>query len=133
MTMKGESFGGVLTGKKEEHRSFVVSSWPLYMAEGEITTAVDSTPRKIASYMPITVSTRDRTAILGGPKDQPQLYDLRTDPGEATNVWSARPGEGESLCEDAISFLQSQNTPEEHLTPRREALDRWRNPVEMTG
>ncbi len=132
-TMKGESFGGVLSGQKSEHRPFVVSSWPLYMAEGEITTAVDSTPRKVASYMPITVTTRDRSAILGGPNDQPELYDLRTDPGETTNVWRSRPGEGEALCEEAISFLEDQGTPETHLTPRREALDGWRNPVEMTG
>jgi arylsulfatase A-like enzyme len=133
MTMKGESFGGVLSGRKNEHRPFVVSSWPLYMAEGEITTAVDSTPRKVASYMPITVTTRERSAILGGPNDQPELYDLRTDPGETTNVWRSRPGEGEALCEDAIAFLEDQGTPEEHLTPRREALDGWRSPVEMTG
>src|ERR687893_711060 len=104
-----------------------VQSSPLYMAEGEITTAVDSTPRKVASYMPITVTTRDRTAILGGPDDQPELYDLRSDPEERNNVWRGRPGEGESLCEDAIAFLEDQGTPEEHLTPRREALDGWRN------
>ncbi|MBA2616783.1 MAG: hypothetical protein H0U91_01260, partial [Rubrobacter sp.] len=133
MTMKGESFGGVLTGQKSEHRPFVVSSWPLYMAEGEITTAVDSTPRKVASYMPFTVTTRERSAVLGGPNDQPELYDLRTDPGETNNVWRSRPGEGEALCEDAIEFLEDQGTPEEHLTPRREALDGWRNPVELTG
>ena len=133
MTMKGESFGGVLTGQKSEHRPFVVSSWPLYMAEGEITTAVDSTPRKVASYMPFTVTTRERSAILGGPNDQPELYDLRTDPGEMNNVWRSRPGEGESLCEEAIGFLENQGTPEQYLTPRREALDGWRNPVELTG
>ena len=34
---------------------------------------------------------------------------------------------------DAIKFLEDQGTPEEHLTPRREALDGWRNPLEMTG
>src|SRR5918998_139229 len=99
----------------------------------ENSTAVDSTPRKVASYMPITVTTRDRTAILGGPDDQPELYDLRSDPEERNNVWRGRPGEGESLCEDAIAFLEDQGTPEEHLTPRREALDGWRNPVELTG
>ena len=83
--------------------------------------------------MPFTVTTRERSAILGGPNDQPELYDLRTDPGETNNVWRSRPGEGEALCEDAISFLEDQGTPEEHLTPRREALDGWRNPVELTG
>src|SRR3712207_4528408 len=106
MTMKGESFGGVLTGAKAEHRPFVVSSWPLYMAEGEIVTAVDSKARKVASYMPLTVSTRERSLILGGPGDAPELYDLTADPNESRNVWSELGEEGPSLAEDAISFLE---------------------------
>ena len=57
-TMQGESFGDVLAGEKDEHRPFVVSSWPLYFAAGEFTTAVDSRSRRIASYMPMTVTTR---------------------------------------------------------------------------
>ncbi len=122
-TMTGESFGGVLGGKTDEHRPFVVSSWPLYMAEGEIVTAVDSKARKVASYMPLTVTTPERTVILGGPDDEPELYDLTTDPGEQTNVWNERGDEGAKLARNAISFLESQGTPEEYLCPRREALD----------
>ncbi len=121
-TMAGESFSGVLTGEKSEHRPFVVSSWPLYLAEGEIVTAIDSRARRIASYMPLTVSTRERSAILGGPDDAPEFYDLTQDPGERENVWDDRPAEAGMLCEDAISFLEQQGTPERHLTPRREAL-----------
>jgi len=124
-TMAGESFGGVLSGQKDEHRPFVISSWPLYMAEGEITTAVDSKVRRISSYMPITVTTRDRSLILGGPDDEPELYDLTNDPGEKENVWKEHNGHGAALCEDAISFLEGIGTPEEHVAPRREALDRW--------
>ncbi|MGH3146548.1 MAG: sulfatase [Rubrobacter sp.] len=126
-TMSGESFGGVLSGAKSEHRPFVVSSWPLYMAEGEIVTAVDSKAHKVADYMPLTISNRDQTVILGGPDDVPELYDLTEDPAETRNVWRERGDEGETLAEDAISFLESQGTPEEYLTPRRKALDGWRS------
>ena len=56
-TMTGDSFGGVLDGSREEHRPLVVSSWPLYLAEGEIVTAIDSKARRIADYMPLTVTT----------------------------------------------------------------------------
>jgi len=121
-SMRGTSFAGVLTGEREEHRPFVVSSWPLYLAEGEVTTAVDSRPRKIANYMPITITTRDRSLILGGPGDAPELYDLETDPHEQTNVWDTRPAEGEALCQAAISFLEDIGTPEAFLQPRRYAL-----------
>ena len=124
--MKGESFGGVLTGQKSEHRPFVVSSWPLYLAEGEITTAVDSKARRMSSYMPLTVTTRERSLILGGPKDAPELYDLAADPNESRNVWSERGEEGPALAEDALSFLESLGTPEEYLAPRRKSLEEWR-------
>jgi arylsulfatase A-like enzyme len=125
-TMTGETFGSVLLGEKDEHRSFVVSSWPLYLAEGEITTAVDSKARCIASYLPVTVTTPDRAVILGGPDDPPELYDLEKDPRVAENVWNERPGEGEEICEEAIAFLERQRTPEEYLAPRRQALENHR-------
>src|SRR5918997_2191437 len=124
-TMTGESFVGALAGSRDEHRPFVVSSWPLYLAEGEIVTAIDSKARRIADYMPITVTTRERSLILGGPDDEPELYDLTSDPGEQNNAWSARPGEGEALCERTLSFLERLGTPEEYLAPRRAALDKW--------
>lgn len=124
-TMTGEPFDDVLVGKREEHRSLVVSSWPLYLAEGEIVTAVDSRARRIANYMPLTVTTPDRTLILGGPDDEPELFDLASDPGEQNNAWRSFNGEGEVLCERTLSFLEGAGTPEEHLAPRREALNRW--------
>jgi arylsulfatase A-like enzyme len=123
-TMTGESFGGALRGKKAEHRSFVVSSWPLYLAEGEIVTAIDSKARRISSYMPLTVTTLERSLILGGPDDEPELYDLRTDPDEQENLWHASAGEGETLREEALGFLERQGTPEEYLAPRRRAAER---------
>jgi arylsulfatase A-like enzyme len=128
-TMAGDSFGGVLAGTREEHRPFVVSSWPLYLAEGEIVTAIDSKARRIANYMPITVTTRERSLILGGPDDEPELYDLATDPGEQYNVWRELGHENEALYERALSFLEGVGTPEEYLVPRGKALDGWRRVV----
>jgi arylsulfatase A-like enzyme len=128
-TMMGESFCDVLAGGKGEHRPFVVSSWPLYLAEGEIVTAIDSKARRIASYMPLTVTTRERSLILVGPDDEPELYDLEDDPCEQNNVWEDRAGEGEALREEAIAFLERQGTPEEYLSPRRrtsEPMERLR-------
>ena len=124
-TVRGESFLDVIRGERTEHRPFVISSWPLYFAEGKITTAVDSRPRRIASYMPLTVTTQNRSLILGGPTDTPELYDLENDPREQTNVWEQRVDEGGSLMRHAISFLVRQVTPEEYLTPRRMALQKF--------
>jgi arylsulfatase A-like enzyme len=134
-TMRGDSFAEVLRGEKDEHRHFVVSSWPLYFARGAITTAVDSVPRHIASHMPITVTTRERSLIFGGPEDPPELYDLESDPDEQTNLWESRPDEGAALMERAVSFLERQGTPEHHLTLRRKAAKEfaWRPPPSTGG
>jgi arylsulfatase A-like enzyme len=121
-TMRGRSFRSVLQGEDEEHRPFVVSSWPLYFAEGEMTTAVDSRPRRIARYMPLTVTTRTSSVILGGPSEEPELYDLAADPGEQVNVWSQRDDESRRLAHAALSFLEACGTPERYLEPRRSAL-----------
>src|SRR5919201_4949441 len=97
-TMGGRSFRSVLTGEDDEHRPFVVSSWPLYFAEGEMTTAVDSRIRRIARYMPLTATTRTSSLILGGPSEEPELYDLAADSSEQVNVWSQRGEEGRRLA-----------------------------------
>src|SRR3712207_447612 len=124
--MQGESFLDVLVGSdKDEHRPFVVSSWPLYFAEGEITTAVDSRPRRISSYMPLTITTRESSLILGGPAERPELYDLENDPLEQVDVWDTHGGEGEALIEHAVAFLEQRGTAEEYLKPRRLALERF--------
>jgi arylsulfatase A-like enzyme len=128
-TMTGESFLGALVGRSDRHRPFVVSSWPLYLAEGEIVTAIDSKARRIADYMPLTVTTRDRSLILGGPDDEPELYDLARDPGERNNAWRELGDAGEALCDGALSFLEDIGTSEEYLAPRRKALDSWRRTV----
>jgi arylsulfatase A-like enzyme len=123
-SMQGGSFLDVLKGKRAEHRPFVISSWPLYFAEGEITTAVDSRPRRIASYMPLTVTTPERTLILGGPDEAPELYDRASDPGEQDDLWDQNTSEGTYMIRQAISFLERQGTAELYIRPRRQALER---------
>jgi hypothetical protein len=76
--------------------------------------------------MPLTVTTPERSLILGGPDDEPEFYDLVGDPGEHNNLWSQLSDEGETLCERALSFLEGVGTPEEYLAPRHKALDGWR-------
>jgi arylsulfatase A-like enzyme len=121
--IQGRSFRGALDAVDCEHRPFVVSSWPLYFAEGEMTSAVDSRPRRISSYMPITIATRIRSVILGGPTESPELYDLELDPGEQENVWAANAETGLRLCREAVAFLEACETPEKFLEPRRNALE----------
>jgi arylsulfatase A-like enzyme len=120
--IQGTSFVHALHDEHAGHRPFVISSWPLYFAEGELTSAVDSRPRRIASYMPITITTRERAVILGGPSEPPELYDLEADPGEQRNVWDEHAQDGIALCREALAFLDRCATPEKFVAPRRDAL-----------
>jgi hypothetical protein len=86
---------------------------------------VDSKARRIDNYMPLTVTTRERSLILGGPDDEPELYDLARDPQERENTWSTS-NEGSLLAEKALSFLEGVQTPDEYLAPRYEAVEKWR-------
>lgn len=117
--MHGRSFRNVLSGHEQRHRDFVVSSWPLYFAQGEYTSAVDGKRREIGSYMPITVTTKDRSLLVGGPSEEPELYDLADDPGETTDIWSSRGAEDERLLVDALAYLEECGTPPAFLAPRR--------------
>ena len=53
----------------------------------------------------------------------PKLYDLTEDSREKENMWEPRAHQGKTLCEDAISFLAEQGTPEDLLVPRRKAVE----------
>lgn len=128
-TAQGWSFADVIRGVRAEHRPFVISSWPLYFAEGEFTSAIDGRTRRIASYMPITVATRERSLILHGPARRPELYDLAKDPGERHDLWDSNVEEGAALARSALSFLEQQGTPEEYLKPRRRALGEFASNV----
>ena len=87
-----------------------------------MTTAVDSRPRRIARYMPLTVTTRTRSLILGGASEEPELYDLRADPREEADLWPERREEAGELARQAVAFLEECETPERYLEPRRSAL-----------
>jgi arylsulfatase A-like enzyme len=120
--VQGRSVRDVLDDRADEHRPFVISSWPLYFAKGELTSAVDSRKRRIASYMPVTVSNRRWSLIMGGPSEAPELYDLEKDPHESTNVWPEQAEAGSALFEDAIAFLRACGTSEKFVQPREDSL-----------
>jgi hypothetical protein len=87
-----------------------------------MTTAVDSRPRRIERYMPLTITTRTHSLILGGPSEEPEFYDLEADPGEQTDLWPDRSDEAAALAHEALAFLEACDTPERYLEPRRLAL-----------
>lgn len=123
-TMQGQSLRNVILGRRDEHRPFVISSWPLYFAEGTVTNAVDGRSRRVKGYMPLTVTTRDTSLIVGGPTEMPELYDLTIDPVEAVNLWEDDITRGTDLLRQAIRFLEGAGTAEHLIALRRGILVR---------
>ena len=127
-TAQGWHFQRTWSGAlREEHRPFVISSWPLYFAEGEFTSAVDA---QHAAHFELHAHhcrhPKERSLILGGPAQMPELYDLTEDPQRADQrVGFERRTRARSWRESALSFLERQGTPEEYLKPRRMALEEF--------
>lgn len=119
---QGESLRHVIADAEQEHRPFVVTSWPLSFAEGYVTTAVDNQARQVVGYMSVTATTRDYSLLFGGPDQEPELYDLAADPGEANNVWNEKLDVGVPLLAQAVDFIEECGTPSEYVIPRREVL-----------
>ena len=124
--LAGRSFAPVLRGETDQHRELVVSSWPLEYQKGRITIAVDSWPRRIARDQPLTVTAHNRSAIVGGPDDDVELYDLATDPREQRSIAADVPEEAAALVEEALAHLGTGGASEELLAPRRASLEGFR-------
>lgn len=122
----GRSLAPVVHGERDDHRELVVSSWPLDHQKGRITIAVDSWPRRIARDQPLTITTRNRSALVGGADDEIELYDLEADPHEGRSIAADSPAEAEALVEAALANLRAAGASDELLAPRQAALDRLR-------
>jgi arylsulfatase A-like enzyme len=122
-TMQGEGLGKVLADGSDDHRPFVMSSWPLDLSEGSVTTAVDSRRRRVGKQLPLTITTLDRSLIVGGPEDEPEFYDLSSDAREAHNIYKEREREAAELCRIAIEWLNSHGTMDRLMSERRMALE----------
>ena len=119
----GTSFAGVISGvAPDNHRPFVISSWPLGYQRGRISIAVDSSPRRIARDLPLTVTTATYSLLVGGPDDSVELYDLTIDPGEQQNIVGDAPALAGDLLEAAIDLLRAEGAERDLLAPRLGAL-----------
>jgi arylsulfatase A-like enzyme len=119
----GTSFAGVLSGTApDEHRPFAISSWPLGYQRGRISIAVDSSPRRVARDLPLTVTTATHSLLVGGPDDPIELYDLALDPGEQRSITADEPALAAQLLEEAIDVLRDEGAEPDLLAPRVDAL-----------
>jgi arylsulfatase A-like enzyme len=119
----GKSFARLASGEAaDEHRPFVISSWPLGYQKGRISVAVDSSPRRVAQDLPLTITTQTRSVIVGGPDDPIETYDLVADVGERVDISGVDGESTSSLVQAAIVELRKEGATPELLAPRNRAL-----------
>lgn len=124
--MHGRSLLGCLRDGRDDHRPFVISSWPMYFAPGETTAAVDHRSRTLRGYQPITVSSREAAVLVGGPNDPLEYFDLVRDPVGEFDIAASEPARAAALAWEAMDELARQGTLDKHVEPRRESIRRWR-------
>jgi len=99
----GKSFKRVLQGKTGVHRKAVYCSGQL------------GGPR-VNAMTPVTVTRSDGwTLIFSHPENPPELYNLRKDPGQKTNVIRANKRIARELQKGFIAYLESIGTPDDHM------------------
>lgn len=100
-------------------RDVAITSWPMHLP-GETTRAVDAASRRFSGFMPITV-TSGHWSLLYSHGDGPvELYDLSTDPGQASNVAFENPELVQALHAQLVEQLELASCPETYLAPRRQ-------------
>jgi arylsulfatase A-like enzyme len=117
-SVHGLSLAPALRGEGPSPRDFAVSSFPLYNP-GEPSRIVDDWLRTVDEPHFSTVST-DRWTFLYSTENHPaQLYDIKTDPGEARNVIEDHRETARRLHSLFVGVLEKAGTEERYLAIRR--------------
>ncbi len=111
-----------LTRGEHGGREFVVTSPPL-TNPGEPIQVVDDVMRYVSAYLPATITTPDWALVFSVPGEPVELYDMRVDPGQATNVAGDNPEVVGALRDRYLELLEGVGTAESYLAPRRSPAD----------
>ena len=100
----------------------MVTSPPL-TNPGEPIQVVDDVMRYVSAYLPATITTPDWALVFSVPGEPVELYDMRVDPGQATNVAGDNPEVVGALRDRYLELLEGVGTAESYLAPRRSPAD----------
>ena len=125
-TVQGKSLWPLISGEADRIRDFALSGRfpigagvPLIRAQAQMARVFDGYAGSDLALDPITITTEDWALICppaGGPRE---LYDLRGDPGQLTNLAAVRPDVADDLQRKMLGFLEEIGTPERRIAPYR--------------
>lgn len=110
------------TGEAAGWREFTVTSWPMHLP-GDSTQAVDAGRRRFSGFMPITVTTAEWALLYSDNNGPVELYDLRRDPAQTSNVAGDHREVVVALHARLLEFLREAECPEPYLSPRLKVAD----------
>lgn len=78
--------------------------------------------RTVVEWQPVTITTKDWSLLYATPSEPVELYDLRSDPKQATNVATKHPAVIRALLEMYAGDLRRAGVAKKYSDPRLAAL-----------
>jgi arylsulfatase A-like enzyme len=119
--MQGISLLPAVQGQPFEGRDHVLTALPL-ANPGDTVEVVDDLMRTVVEWQPVTITTEQWSLLYATPNDPVELYDLRSDPKQATNVAAKHPDVIRSLLKLYAEDLRRAGVTKKYSDPRLAAL-----------
>ena len=89
---------------------------------GETVEVVDDLMRTVVEWQPVTITTQQWSLLYATPSEPVELYDLRSDPKQTTNVAAKHPDVIRSLLELYAEDLRRAGAAKKYCDPRLAGL-----------
>lgn len=116
--VQASSLVPLLHGEQDRVHDHVVTSWPLY-SPGQSTRVVDNRARRIAEWLPATITDGEWTLLYAAEGEPAELYHTASDPKQEKNVFEDNELIARELHVQLVRFLEKVGTDESLLAPRR--------------
>jgi arylsulfatase A-like enzyme len=119
--MQGLSLLPGVLGQAFEGRDHVLTALPL-ANPGDTVEVVDDLMRTVVEWQPVTITTQHWSLLYATPSEPVELYDLRVDPKQMTNVAEKHPAVIRALLELYAEDLRRAGVTNKYSDPRLAAL-----------
>jgi hypothetical protein len=89
---------------------------------GDAVEVVDDLMRTVVEWQPVTITTERWSLLYATPTEPVELYDLRSDPKQTTNVAAQHPDVIRSLLEMYAEDLRRAGAAKKYCDPRLAGL-----------